>query len=482
MQAMGVIDLISPTDDDAEATLVAALGSSDVGFVEAIAYASVASVFLLAAAFVFAAGAFLLTIRFGLLIFLMVLSPVAFAAGVLPGVRGWSKKWWSVFLNQAFFAPTYIFMLYVTWLLLASTDFKTLITDDGTLSSSFSVQQIGTGITVVAYFFVLIIGLVASLVIAKQMGAYGAGASLKLGRALRGQATGYVGRNTAGGAAGWALKKSERLEGTRMGRNFKRGLTLATLGTVDEQTRRASLKNVKSSKFGGTRSRADVEAFDKENRRTRSNAEREIAREDAWKRLIQDVDDPSKSAEENRKAREKRHGGSLTEAEHQEARKKDIETLQTMTVSEMGDMKTEELKAIADLLTNRQMDQIRDSKEELTESAKSEIKTARKKAQEEKFGLNEKDPVEAQKKAEAYLKDMKAADVAKLPKSVLLDIKALKHLSGEVLRRVQDDDKLTPDERKALSFSIKMPQPGGPAPHPSAAKYISSTRGANYYT
>ncbi|MDZ4284528.1 MAG: hypothetical protein U1A28_01755, partial [Patescibacteria group bacterium] len=79
---------------------------------EYVAFVVGASVFILIASFVFAAGALLLAIRFGILIIVMMLSPIAFAASVFPAFKTYADKWWHTLFSQAFFAPAYLFMLY----------------------------------------------------------------------------------------------------------------------------------------------------------------------------------------------------------------------------------------------------------------------------------------------------------------------------------------------------------------------------------
>jgi hypothetical protein len=71
------------------------------------------SALILTTAFVFFAGAILFIIRTGILIILMILSPLAFAAGAIPGASGYSSKWWSQLFNQALFAPIYLAIIYV---------------------------------------------------------------------------------------------------------------------------------------------------------------------------------------------------------------------------------------------------------------------------------------------------------------------------------------------------------------------------------
>lgn len=134
-----------------------------------LAYIIGASLFVIVAAFVFAAGAILLAIRFGVLIILMILSPIAFAATVFPAFKAWRDKWWHTLFSQAFFAPAYLFMLYIT-LQVANGYRSQMKTFDGLYDPNLFKEGFATA----AFFCLTIVLMIASLIIAKQMGAYGA--------------------------------------------------------------------------------------------------------------------------------------------------------------------------------------------------------------------------------------------------------------------------------------------------------------------
>src|SRR3989344_7809791 len=69
----------------------------------------------LIAAFVFFAVAIMLVIRFVVLIFVLILSPLAFMGFILPQLKQYKDQWQEALLGQAFFAPIY-FML--TWIVI----------------------------------------------------------------------------------------------------------------------------------------------------------------------------------------------------------------------------------------------------------------------------------------------------------------------------------------------------------------------------
>jgi len=162
-----------------------------------------ASIFILITAFVFFAAAIMFTIRTAVLAFLMVLSPLAFASMVLPGTRGMAKKWWGELLNQSFFAPIY---LALTWVVLK------VIESGGTKGGTFADALAGGGSVDIIFNFMLLSALmIASLNVAKSMGAHGSATMIKWGDSSRKWAQGAAGRNTIGRGAS-AIANSDAMK------------------------------------------------------------------------------------------------------------------------------------------------------------------------------------------------------------------------------------------------------------------------------
>jgi hypothetical protein len=69
---------------------------------------------LMLAAFILVQGAMIFLSRAVVLVFLIVLSPLMFAGGIMGFVDKWSKEWWKKLTEQLFVAPLYLAMLFVT--------------------------------------------------------------------------------------------------------------------------------------------------------------------------------------------------------------------------------------------------------------------------------------------------------------------------------------------------------------------------------
>ena len=126
-------------------------------------------IFFAVAAFVFAAGGILMIIRFVVLCAYMVFSPVMFIGWVFPSLGKHSSKYWSGFLGQAFFAPAYLLMLYLSFKVMASYRDQIGVVDYGQLFAQ-GPELAGSAARVIPFFVMTMVFLVMSLVVAKNMG------------------------------------------------------------------------------------------------------------------------------------------------------------------------------------------------------------------------------------------------------------------------------------------------------------------------
>ena len=186
------------------------------------------SMVALIAAFVFFAVSILFIIRFVVLVFLMILSPIAFVAGVLPGINKHAQQWKDALVGQAFFAPIYFLL---TWVVIKlANQLSELPGVTGTMATGIGgIQKYnvdGTlvhqtdpnAISIIVNFGIIIILLITSLVIAKEWAnkaGPGVGKLTKWATGAAGSASfglaGRVGRGTFG-AAGSAVSDNEKLK------------------------------------------------------------------------------------------------------------------------------------------------------------------------------------------------------------------------------------------------------------------------------
>ena len=116
------------------------------------------------------AGAILLIVRAVTLVFLMVLSPIGFAGYAVPFLEPYAKRWWNALLSQSFFAPIFLVLVFIG---LKIGDTLTTTTGSGASLGDLFTQ--GKDSVSVFLIFALVIGfMIAALMAAKQLGAYGA--------------------------------------------------------------------------------------------------------------------------------------------------------------------------------------------------------------------------------------------------------------------------------------------------------------------
>ena len=158
-------------------------------------------------AFSFLAAAFLLIVRYAVLIFLMILSPIAFAGMILPKMKTYSSMWWKSLISHSFYAPVYFLLTYIVVIMINSEGFKTAI----------GFEETGTSVIyIIINFSVIIVFIILTVLLSKQMGIWGSNTVIgwgqsarKWGQGMAGGATfgmgGRILRNTAGRRASkWA--------------------------------------------------------------------------------------------------------------------------------------------------------------------------------------------------------------------------------------------------------------------------------------
>ncbi len=172
----------------------------------------VGSIFMLIAIFVFFAATILFLIRFVVLVILMVLSPFAFAGSILPKTKTYADKWWTSLIAESFFAPLFMIMIWLSLKIIDGNGFATLTGTDGqpgaakTLAQSIIDPSSGKP-ALVMKFAIVIVFLIASLIISKQLTGQASGAALKAYEWTRKKAQRGLGAATFG-AAGLGLRYS----------------------------------------------------------------------------------------------------------------------------------------------------------------------------------------------------------------------------------------------------------------------------------
>ena len=150
-----------------------------------IAYFFMATIMLIVAGFVLAAGAVLLMIRFVALILILCFSPILFAATVFPATAGLATDLWKKLINYSFFAPAYLLLLFVSIYVLNGVVMA--LRGTSTLSCALNNENTGTqcagigAFSVVLTFGVAIFFLIMSLQVAQKFGVAGGDKAVSFG-------------------------------------------------------------------------------------------------------------------------------------------------------------------------------------------------------------------------------------------------------------------------------------------------------------
>lgn len=204
-------------------------------------------IIILVAAFVFFAAAILIMIRFIVISFMLIFSPVIVLGWIFPFFSGLSRKWLNTFLGQAFMAPALLLNFYASFLVLLGLQ---SVSDSGLGSQATSPGSIDA-----LPFFILGMGfLIASLIVAQKMGAAGASTAISIGHASRrkaGQlAKGGV-RNIGRGAAAAGAVGMQQTRGRRAYRTLKSQKFKDKLENMDRNKARKAYQKQKARAESG---------------------------------------------------------------------------------------------------------------------------------------------------------------------------------------------------------------------------------------
>ena len=158
-----------------------------------VAFILGSSIFMLTAIFVFLAIAVLFVIRYLTIIILLIISPIGFVFGAVPGLSSLSKKFWDTLWGQVIFAPLYMLM---TWIALTLIGTKGFLADTtGDFATALTNPKGGIEIII---NFVLIIGLlIATLTTSKKYATQGGIVT----SGIVGKATAFAGGVVFGGTS-----------------------------------------------------------------------------------------------------------------------------------------------------------------------------------------------------------------------------------------------------------------------------------------
>lgn len=162
-------------------------------------YSIFSSIFLIITAFVFLFAALMLIARAVGFISLMILSPLAFAAFILPTTKSWTWKWWGKLWEYAIFAPALLILFWVVAKIIPGIT-ASFVPEGAGLISTFSPnpEDRYAAIGMILNFSILISLMLGAIMIAKNLSIAGAQGASKLASKATFGVLGAGGRQTFG--------------------------------------------------------------------------------------------------------------------------------------------------------------------------------------------------------------------------------------------------------------------------------------------
>ncbi len=155
------------------------------------------AIFMAVLVFVFFVAAVILLVRVAMISVLLMLAPLAFLFYILPDTQTHWKKWWSTLIQECFFLPAFLFLLYLAIVFILKIGLANKGANPGNFISNPGL--------IFGYIMAIIL-LIQALILGRSMGAMGASTAISWAKSGRKMATGYAGRfaarNTIGRAAG----------------------------------------------------------------------------------------------------------------------------------------------------------------------------------------------------------------------------------------------------------------------------------------
>ncbi|MEK7079775.1 MAG: hypothetical protein AAB901_00615, partial [Patescibacteria group bacterium] len=201
------------------------------------------AIFVTITGVVLLAGAIMLLTRAIVLMFLMITSPIGFAGMAIPQLQHLARDWWKTLFSQSFFAPVYLLLILIS--LKVGSGLTGGQIGGGESGGTLAAALINGGDLspqIVVVFGVLIGLMVASLMIAKRIGAYGANFATNTAGKFVGGATfgtvGFVGRRTVGRASVYAGERVRQSSfgKTNLGRVVAGGFDAGGKASFDMRT------------------------------------------------------------------------------------------------------------------------------------------------------------------------------------------------------------------------------------------------------
>lgn len=213
MRLLGLHSLYSPTVLSSANLLNGGTDAANM-----LVFGIAGSVFMLITAVIFLITGIMFVARFIILTFLMILSPIAFIAIIIPGRGGLFKTWLNALIDQSFFAPLFFALTWVVFKIAAGLQMGTslLASNNADFAALLGTNPSKSSIALLMNFVLLMGFAIMALVLSKQMASKTAYFTTITGGIGAGAAGGTAWglRNTVGASGAWLAGKMQAAKGS----------------------------------------------------------------------------------------------------------------------------------------------------------------------------------------------------------------------------------------------------------------------------
>ncbi len=201
--SMQILNFYNPATPTSVLEGIADFGASSIAAIIGIILTLIG---LVITVFVFGAAMIFLIVRILYLWLLLIFAPIVWMLWILPATSGYFSRWWHSFIQWAFFAPIFVFMIYLSLSIFDATG-KLSPKVFGVFPAAWQTPAPGlttVGMPAAIFQWILVIAMMfGSLIVAQKFGVYGAAASQKMLKGWGTNAKNWAGRRLRSGYLGW---------------------------------------------------------------------------------------------------------------------------------------------------------------------------------------------------------------------------------------------------------------------------------------
>jgi len=169
-------------------------------------------------AFVLGVGAFMLIARFVTLVFLIIVSPMAFVFWLTgTGIAGMGAQWWKSLINNSLTAPLLLLMWWMSLKMFSGLQARFNVENAKASDAALKMSDIGN-YGIIVFFLIVMAFLLASIIMAQKLASASANGAVKHMRNITHTSAQFAGRHLGNATLGSTARFLQHSVGGRVGR------------------------------------------------------------------------------------------------------------------------------------------------------------------------------------------------------------------------------------------------------------------------